>query len=77
MSNQVNAMLLMARSNSDRWQAYLVFALYVVAMVVVVIVTQKKAKGIDAYLIGNRSVGAWFSAFGYGTTYFSAVVFVG
>lgn len=77
MSNQVNAMLLMARSNSDRWQAYLVFALYVIAMVAVVIVTQKKAKGIDAYLIGNRSVGAWFSAFGYGTTYFSAVVFVG
>lgn len=75
MLNSINSNLLM--SSSGRWQAYLVFLFYIISMVVVVVVTQKKAKGLDAYLIGNRSVGAWFTAFGYGTTYFSAVVFVG
>ncbi len=36
-----------------------------------------KSKNLDGFLIGNRKIGAWASAFAYGTTYFSAVVFVG
>lgn len=62
---------------SKRWPAFLIFALYIAAMVAVVFFTKKKSTGLDGYLLGNRSVGAWMSAFGYGTTYFSAVVFVG
>ena len=75
MANLISSIFL--ASANGRWQAYLVLFIYVIAMVAVVVVTQKKAHGLNAYLIGNRSVGAWFSAFGYGTTYFSAVVFVG
>ena len=36
-----------------------------------------KSKTLDGFLIGGRNVGAWVTAFSYGTTYFSAVVFVG
>ncbi len=75
MANLISSIFL--ASANGIWQAYLVLFIYVIAMVAVVVVTQKKAHGLNAYLIGNRSVGAWFSAFGYGTTYFSAVVFVG
>ena len=36
-----------------------------------------KSKTLDGFLIGGRKIGAWVTAFAYGTTYFSAVVFVG
>ncbi|MBR4305186.1 MAG: sodium:solute symporter, partial [Clostridia bacterium] len=36
-----------------------------------------KSKSLDGFLIGGRNIGPWMTAFAYGTTYFSAVVFVG
>ena len=38
---------------------------------------RKKSKSTDGFLLGGRSVGPWLTAFAYGTSYFSAVVFVG
>ena len=35
------------------------------------------AKDVSSFVLGGRSVGPWLSAFAYGTSYFSAVVFVG
>ena len=35
------------------------------------------AKTVDGFVLGGRSVGPWISAFAYGTSYFSAVVFIG
>ena len=32
---------------------------------------------LDGFVLGGRSVGPWLTAFAYGTSYFSAVVFVG
>ena len=32
---------------------------------------------VNGFVLGGRSVGPWLSAFAYGTSYFSAVVFVG
>lgn len=32
---------------------------------------------MDGFLLGGRQIGAWVSAFAYGTSYFSAVIFVG
>lgn len=32
---------------------------------------------VDGFVLGGRNVGPWMSAFAYGTSYFSAVVFVG
>ena len=36
-----------------------------------------RANSVDGFVLGGRSVGAWLTAFAYGTSYFSAVVFVG
>ena len=38
---------------------------------------RKYANGVDGFVLGGRNVGAWMSAFAFGTSYFSAVVFVG
>lgn len=45
--------------------------------VVVGIYSRKQARSVDGFVLGGRSVGPWLSAFAYGTSYFSAVVFVG
>ncbi len=38
---------------------------------------RKHATNVNDFVLAGRNVGPWMSAFGYGTTYFSAVVFVG
>ncbi|MCR5218677.1 sodium:solute symporter [Treponema sp.] len=35
------------------------------------------SKNVSGYVLGGRSVGPWLTAFAYGTSYFSAVIFVG
>ena len=54
--------------------ALIIFAL---AMVLIGVYSSKKTKTLDGFLLGSRNIGAWVSAFAYGTSYFSAVVFVG
>ena len=39
--------------------------------------TRKNATDVNGFVLGGRSVGPWLTAFAYGTSYFSAVVFVG
>lgn len=60
-------------------QLYTVIALcvYAVAMALVGCLSYGKSKTLDGFLIGGRNIGPWMTAFSYGTTYFSAVVFVG
>ncbi len=60
-------------------QLYTVIALGVYALIMALIgcFSYGKSKTLDGFLIGGRNVGAWMTAFAYGTTYFSAVVFVG
>ena len=41
------------------------------------IYSRKQAESVDGFVLGGRAVGPWLSAFAYGTSYFSAVVFVG
>ncbi|MBQ9988566.1 MAG: sodium:solute symporter [Clostridia bacterium] len=38
---------------------------------------KNKASNVSEFMLGGRRTGAWFSAFAYGTTYFSAVIMVG
>ena len=38
---------------------------------------RKHAKNVDSFVLGGRSVGPWLTAFAFGTSYFSAVIFVG
>jgi solute:Na+ symporter, SSS family len=63
--------------DSGRWQAILVLVAYILVIIGISIYSRKKSSSLDGFLLGNRSIGGWLSAFGYGTTYFSAVVFIG
>ena len=38
---------------------------------------RRHATDVSGFVLGGRSVGPWLTAFAYGTSYFSAVVFVG
>ena len=50
---------------------------FFVVMVAVGLYSRKHARSVDGFVLGGRSVGPWLTAFAYGTSYFSAVVFVG
>ena len=60
-------------------QLYTIIALvaYALVMTLIGVISYGKSKTLDGFLIGGRKIGAWSTAFAYGTTYFSAVVFVG
>ncbi len=60
-------------------QTYTIIALciYAISMALIGCISYGKSKTLDGFLIGGRNIGAWVTAFAYGTTYFSAVVFVG
>ena len=55
----------------------LLVCLFVAVAVGVGIYCRKTTKTVDGFVLGGRKVGPWMSAFAYGTSYFSAVVFVG
>lgn len=38
---------------------------------------RRHTTSVDGFVLGGRSVGPWLSAFAFGTSYFSAVIFVG
>lgn len=63
----------------DKVQIFSIVALaiYAIAMALIGCISYGKSKTLDGFLIGGRNIGAWVTAFAYGTTYFSAVVFVG
>ncbi len=60
-------------------QLYTIIALgiYAVVMALIGLFSAGKSKTLDGFLIGGRNIGPWATAFAYGTTYFSAVVFIG
>ncbi len=41
------------------------------------IYAHKSATDVNGFVLGGRAVGPWLTAFAYGTSYFSAVIFVG
>ena len=60
-------------------QLYTIIALsvYAVAMALIGCISYGKSKTLDGFLVGGRKIGAWSTAFAYGSAYFSAVVFIG
>ena len=46
-------------------------------MIAVGLYCRRHATDVNGFVLGGRSVGPWLTAFAYGTSYFSAVVFVG
>ena len=60
-------------------QIYTIVALvlYAAAMILIGVISYSKSKTLDGFLVGGRKIGAWSTAFAYGSAYFSAVVFIG
>ena len=57
---------------------YLVLGLYILGMVAIALYTKNRSKSVnDFVLAGKKGLNGWMSAFSYGTTYFSAVIFIG
>ncbi len=51
--------------------------LFFAVMIGVGFYSRKKTTDVNGFVLGGRSVGPWITAFSYGTSYFSAVVFIG
>ncbi|NLK17811.1 MAG: sodium:solute symporter [Clostridiales bacterium] len=51
--------------------------LYMLAIVAISVYSRNRGRTTQDFVLANRGMGAWMSAFAYGTTYFSAVIFVG
>lgn len=56
---------------------YLTLGAYILVLALIAIIKKVKKNSIDEFLLANRNMNGWLSAFAYGATYFSAVVFVG
>ncbi len=54
-----------------------VLVLFFGVMIGVGLYCRKHATDVNGFVLGGRNVGPWLTAFAYGTSYFSAVVFVG
>ncbi len=46
-------------------------------MIYVGFYSRKHATDVNGFVLGGRGVGPWLTAFAFGTSYFSAVIFVG
>lgn len=51
--------------------------LFFAAMIGVGFYCKKQSTDVKGFVLGGRAVGPWLTAFAYGTSYFSAVIFVG
>ncbi|MBR6618161.1 MAG: sodium/solute symporter [Oscillospiraceae bacterium] len=56
---------------------WIILVCYLLSMVGIGFYCSKKTKNVSDFVLGGRSIGPWFSAFAFGTSYFSAVVFIG
>ncbi|MDO4519078.1 MAG: sodium:solute symporter [Eubacteriales bacterium] len=50
---------------------------YFIVLIGIGMYCRKNSTDVNGFVLGGRSVGPWLTAFAYGTSYFSAVVFVG
>ena len=55
----------------------LMLVVFFAVMIVIGFYCRKNSTDVNGFVLGGRSVGPWVSAFAYGTSYFSAVIFVG
>ena len=55
----------------------LLVVLFFAIMVGVGIYCRRHSTDVNGFVLGGRNVGPWLTAFAFGTSYFSAVIFVG
>jgi len=51
--------------------------IFFAVMISVGFLCRKNSTDVHGFVLGGRSVGPWLTAFAYGTSYFSAVIFIG
>ena len=56
---------------------YFFVILFVLGMLALGYIGMRRTKTVGDFFLAGRNIGPWLSAFSYGTTYFSAVIFVG
>ena len=55
----------------------LILVVFFAVMILVGVSAKKKVTGVNDFVLGGRRIGPWMAAFSFGTSYFSAVVFIG
>lgn len=55
----------------------ILLAIFFTVMIAIGLYCRRSATDVNGFVLGGRSVGPWLTAFAYGTSYFSAVIFVG
>jgi len=58
------------------WKIFMI-AIFFIITITIGVLYRKTATNANDFVLGGRNVGPWLSAFAYGTTYFSATVFIG
>lgn len=58
-------------------EMWIILIVYLLIMIGVGWYYKKKNDSVSEFVLGGRALGPWFTAFAYGTSYFSAVIFVG
>jgi SSS family solute:Na+ symporter len=59
------------------FEKVLMMVLFFAVTVSIGVYCRRHATNVNDFVLGGRNMGPWLSAFAYGTTYFSGVVFVG
>ena len=67
----------MEEEMSTRLLSIILLIIFFIVMISVGVRTRKKARSVAGFVLGSRQVGPWITAFAFGTSYFSAVIFVG
>lgn len=55
----------------------IILALFFIVTVCIGIYSKRMVTSVNDFVLGGRNVGPWLTAFAYGTSYFSAVLFIG
>ena len=55
----------------------ILLVIFFAIMIYVGLQTRKRTKNVEGFVLGDRAAGPWITAFAFGTSYFSAVIFVG
>ena len=70
-------MIILAASTSRIVTNIIMMVVFFGLMIGIGLYYRRKAASVNGFVLGGRSVGPWLTAFAYGTSYFSAVIFIG
>ncbi len=56
---------------------FVLLGIYFVILLAIGFYSMHRTSSLQDFFLGGRNIGPWMSAFAYGTTYFSAVIFIG